>query len=67
MILGVYHYRCKCGVRLKVLTETDNSRIDERIPLEVPCPKCEEKQVINAHRITKIEVELPAKNQIRLE
>ena len=55
MILGVYHYRCKCGVRLQVLTEADQARIDERIP--VACPKCQEKQVVYAHRITKIEVD----------
>jgi hypothetical protein len=63
MIPGVSHYRCKCGLSLQVLTETDKSRIDERTLLEVACPKCQEKQVIYAHRITKIEVDLPSKKQ----
>ena len=64
MIYGVSRYRCKCGVSLQVLTETDKSRIDEAIRLEVACPKCLEKQVIYAHRITKIDIDLPATNQI---
>jgi hypothetical protein len=55
MFLRVYHYRCKCGVRLQVLTEADKARIDERIL--VACPRCQEKQVVYAHRITKIEVD----------
>jgi hypothetical protein len=66
MFYGVWLYRCKCGVGLEVLTETDKTRIDEDIHLEVACPKCQEKQVINAHRITKIEVELPAQNQNKM-
>ena len=65
MILGVYQYRCKCGVRLQVSTETDKSRIDEGILLEVPCPNCQKKQIISAHRITKIDVDLPAEIRTR--
>ena len=63
VIKGVFRYRCKCGVNLQVLTETDRARIDEGIRLEITCPKCQEKQVIYAYRITKMTIELPAKNQ----
>ena len=61
MISGISRYRCKCGVSIQVVSETDKARIDQGIRLEVECPECKENQVIYAHRITKIAVELPAK------
>jgi DNA-directed RNA polymerase subunit M/transcription elongation factor TFIIS len=63
MIKGTSRYLCECGVSLQVLTETDKARIAEEIRLYVSCPKCKEKQVIYAHHITKIAIELPAKAQ----
>jgi ribosomal protein S27E len=58
MITGISYYRCKCGVRVQVLTETDKARIGEAILLEVACPKCSEKQAIHAHRIIKISIDV---------
>ncbi len=61
MISGISNYRCKCGVRVQVFTETDKARIATDVLIEVVCPKCTEKQAIYAHRIIKISIEVPAK------
>ncbi len=51
MIKGVSTWRCKCGVSVKVVTETDKAQINEGIRVEAACPKCGDKQTIYAHRI----------------
>jgi hypothetical protein len=67
MISGISYYRCKCGVRIQVLTETDKAQIGDGIFLEVACPKCAEKQAIYAHRILKIAIDVPARSQSFLD
>ena len=57
VISGVSRWRCKCGVSIKVLTETERARIDKDIRNEVACPKCGERQVIYAHRVSSITIE----------
>lgn len=59
MINGVSRWRCKCGVSIKVLTETDNARINEGFKLEVLCPKCGDKQMVCAHRAVQVTMENP--------
>jgi hypothetical protein len=57
MISGVARWRCKCGVSIKVVTETDGDRIDDGVRVEVTCPKCGHRQVIDAHRVRTITTE----------
>ena len=59
MITGVARWRCKCGVSIKVVTETDKTRINENVSIEAACPKCKDRQVIYAHRIIEISTEKP--------
>jgi hypothetical protein len=54
MIHGVATWRCKCGVRVKVVTETDRSRMDEHTSVKARCPKCGDVQIVHAHRIITI-------------
>ena len=61
MIRRVSRYCCQCGVSMKVLTDTDIVRIEERICLEVSCPTCGQKQLIYAHRIIKIAIDISGK------
>ena len=48
---GVATWRCKCGVTVKVITETDRARINEDIRHEAQCPNCGDRQIVYAHRI----------------
>jgi hypothetical protein len=59
MITGVSRWRCKCGISIKVLTETDKARINEGTRIEVDCPKCGDKQLIYAHRVIEVTAEKP--------
>jgi hypothetical protein len=56
MINGVATWRCKCGVTVKVITETDRTRINEDIRHEAQCPSCGDKQIVYAHRIVEVTV-----------
>jgi len=51
MIRGVATWRCKCGVTVKVITETDRARINEDVRHEAQCPNCGDRQIVYAHRI----------------
>jgi hypothetical protein len=57
MIKGVATWRCKCGHRVKVITETDRSRIADVDRLPAACPNCGDKQIIYAHRILSVKTE----------
>jgi ribosomal protein S27E len=59
MIKGVSQWRCKCGVTVKVLTETDRGTINEGFNLEVACPNCGDRQHIYAHRAVQVTTEAP--------
>ena len=52
-------WRCKCGVNVKVATETDRTTINERFKLEVACPNCGDKQLVYAHRVVQGTTERP--------
>jgi hypothetical protein len=54
MTNGVAKWRCKCGVTVKVITETDGTRINEDIRREAQCPNCGDKQIVYAHRIVSV-------------
>jgi len=54
MIKGAATWRCKCGVTVKVITETDDTRINEDIRREAQCPNCGDKQIVYAHRIVSV-------------
>jgi len=50
MITGVATWRCKCGVSVKVVTETDRAKsAPDR--LIASCPNCKDQQVVYADRI----------------
>jgi hypothetical protein len=53
MVTTVARWRCKCGASIKVLAETLRERPAEE--LTVACPSCGEKQIIDAHKILKVE------------
>jgi RNase P subunit RPR2 len=57
----VTHWRCQCGIGIKLLTETetDRARINENDRIEVVCPQCGDKQLIHAHRIVELSTEKP--------
>jgi hypothetical protein len=59
MISSVARWRCKCGVSIKAVTETDKLHIDDNVRIEVTCPKCGDKQPIYAHRIIEVTTEKP--------
>jgi len=54
MIKGIATWRCKCGVNVKVITETDRTRINEAVRQEVQCPHCGDRQIVYAHRILEV-------------
>jgi len=54
MIEGVARWNCKCGITVKVITETDPERINEDIRHEAQCPNCGDKQIVYAHRIVEV-------------
>ena len=57
MITSVATWRCKCGVTIKVVTETDRARSEEHARVAVSCPKCGDEQSLYAHRIVSITTE----------
>jgi hypothetical protein len=59
MISGVARWRCKCGVSVKAVTETDKVRINENVRIDAVCPKCGDRQPIYAHHIIEITTEKP--------
>jgi len=50
MITSVSMWRCKCGVRVKVISETDR-KAPAPTPIAIECPGCGDTQGIPAHRI----------------
>ena len=57
MIKGVATWHCKCGVAVKVITETDETDrtgMNEDIRHEAQCPNCGDKQIVYAHRIREV-------------
>jgi hypothetical protein len=54
MIKGFATWRCKCGVTVKVITETDRARINEDLRREAQCPNCGDGQIVYAHRVLKV-------------
>jgi hypothetical protein len=58
MITGVSIWRCSCGLTMKVITETDRTRMTEsREKLTALCPNCHAEHVVNAHRIVSLTTE----------
>ena len=59
MITSVATWRCKCGIGLKVITETDRARMADIAELKVvvACPRCQSEQILFAHRIVSIRTE----------
>jgi DNA-directed RNA polymerase subunit M/transcription elongation factor TFIIS len=57
MIKGTATGRCKCGVTVKVITETDRAKIADVKPVIAACPKCGDKQAVYAHRIISVTTE----------
>jgi hypothetical protein len=55
MVPTVTIWRCKCGVRIKVLAELDQSQPPNTITIS--CPKCGSQQVIRAHNIKSLTTE----------
>ena len=58
---GFATWRCKCGVNVKVITETDRRRISEDVRHEAQCPNCGDRQIVYAHRVLEVTMymELP--------
>jgi hypothetical protein len=54
MIKGFATWRCKCGVNVKVITETDRTRISEDVRHEAQCPNCGDRQIVYAHRVLEV-------------
>ena len=57
MITRVATWRCKCGVTVRVVTETDRARIADVERLTAACPTCGDKQIVLAHTILSINAE----------
>jgi hypothetical protein len=57
MITGVAIWICNCGLRLKVVTETDKANIDRLDRVIVTCPKCSAEQPLYAHRIISVTID----------
>jgi hypothetical protein len=51
MTNGIATWRCKCGVTVKVATETDADGIHDDVRVEAECPICGDKQLVHAYRI----------------
>ena len=52
MIHSVSTWRCKCGVRVKVVSQVDENK--PRATALASCPNCNEPQMMNANRIIAI-------------
>jgi len=67
MIMSVSTWRCKCGIRIKVVGESDPAKAGETIT--AACPECGDEQVINAVKLVSIttdndKAELPDRRPI---
>ena len=51
----VSHWRCKCGVRIKVVAEMATEKLPE--PVSVACPKCGDVHTIYAEKVISITAE----------
>ena len=49
-------WRCKCGIRLKVLTTLDPSKPTDQLP--VKCPHCGDQQTVYGYEVISIETEM---------
>lgn len=56
MTTSVSTWRCKCGVRIKVVAEMDIAEMDiaDETTIVVKCPRCGEAQVISAERLVAV-------------
>ena len=52
MITTVFTWRCKCGVRVKVIGEV--AKVDPTSKAVVKCPKCGEEQTIAASKVISV-------------
>jgi hypothetical protein len=52
MITSVSTWRCKCGIRIKVIGESDPANAGQTV--KAACPKCGDEQVINAMKLVSI-------------
>ena len=53
MITSVSMWRCKCGVRVKVISEADR-KAPPATPIMIACPSCGDGQAIPANRIISV-------------
>ena len=51
-------WRCKCGARITVVSETAVEKLPE--PINVECPKCGDLHTIDAEKVISITAEEPA-------
>jgi ribosomal protein S27E len=49
-------WRCKCGVRIKVVTEHDPKTPGDKI--EVKCPSCGDKQMVYGSKVISLTKEM---------
>jgi hypothetical protein len=52
MIKAVFVWRCKCGIRIKVVGETSKS--DPTAKAVVKCPECGDEQIIAASKVVSV-------------
>ena len=65
MIHSVSIWRCKCGVRVKVVAELDENK--PRATALASCPNCNELQMMNANRIIATIETLPDASEVEDE
>jgi hypothetical protein len=58
MITSVAMWRCKCGMSVKAVTETERARIKEVERIDANCPRCGDAQPLYAHRIVTVTCEV---------
>jgi ribosomal protein S27E len=61
MITSIASWICKCGVRVKAVTETDKGRISQPVShtVKAKCPACGDEQDVYAHRVVSVSCEKP--------
>jgi hypothetical protein len=59
MITNVAMWRCKCGMSVKAVTETDRLKVKEVERIDAVCPQCGDPQTLYAHRIVAVSCEVP--------
>jgi hypothetical protein len=52
MVTAVFSWRCKCGIRVKVIGETEGDNRTARTA--VKCPGCDEEQILRASRVISV-------------